>query len=223
MLRLPPATQCSFSGRRGVFACSVYPLLHSVQSVVWVCLQAPSTPCYTVSSQWCWCVCRLRLRHATQCPVSGVGVFAGSVYALIHSVQSVVVLVCLLAPSPPCYTVSSQWRWYVCWLRLRPDTQCPVSGRPGVFAGSVSALLHSVQSVALVCLLAPSTPCYTMSSQWRWYVCWLRLRPAIHCPVSGVCVFAGSVCALLHSVQSMVMMCLQAPSTPCYTTYSQWC
>ena len=135
-LRLRPGTQRTVSGRLGVFAGSVYALLHNVQSVVvLVCLQDPSTPCYTASSQWSyWCVCRIRLRPATQCPVSGrIGVFAGSVYVLLHSVQSVVVLVCLQDPSTPCYTVSSQWSsWFVCRIRLRPATQCPVSGRlPG--------------------------------------------------------------------------------------------
>ena len=163
----------------------------------------------------------LRRRPATQCPVSGVGVFAGSVYALLHIVQ-LLELMYLQAPSPPCYTVSSRWRWCVCWLSIRHVTHRPVSG-VGVFAGSVYALLHRVQSVALVCLLAQYTPCYTSSSQWCWCVCRLRLRPATHCPVSGVGVFAGSVCALLHSVQSVMLVCLQAPSTPCYTVSSLWC
>ena len=153
-----------------MFADSVYALLHNDHSVVvLVCLQDPSTPCYTVFSQWsCWCVCRLRLRPATQCPVSGrIGVFVGSVYTLLHSVQSVVVLVCFQDPSTPCYTVSSQWScWCVCRLRLRPATQRSVSGRLGVFAGSVYALLQNDHSVVvLVCLQAPSTPCYTASSQ----------------------------------------------------------
>ena len=169
-----------------------------------------------MSSQWCWCVCWLRLRPARQCPVSGVGVFAGSFSALLHIVK-LVVLVCLHAPSTPCYTVSSQWCWCVCGFRLRHATQCPVSG-VGVFACSVYALFHSVQSVVvLVCLQVPSTPCYIVSSQWCWCVCWLSLRPATQCPVGGVGVFAGSVYALLHSVQSVVLMCLHATSTPCYT------
>ena len=185
-------------------------MLHSVQSVVvLVCLQAPSTPCYTVYSEWSyWCVCRLRLRPATPCPVSGVDVFAGSVYTLLYIVHSVVVVVCLHAPSTPCYTVFIQRSsWCVCMLRLPPATQCPVSG-VGVFAGSFYALLHRVQSVVLVCLQAPSTPCYTVSCQCRWYVCWLRLRPATQCPVSGVGMFTGSVYALLYIVQSAVLVCL---------------
>ena len=167
-----------------MFVGSVYALLYGVQSVVvLVCLQDPSMPCYTASSQWSsWCVCRIRLRPATQRPVSGrLGVFAGSVYALLHRVQSVVILVCLQDPSTPCDTVSSQWSsWSVCRIRLPHATQCPVSGRIGVFAGSVYALLHSVQSVVvLVCFQDPSTPCYTVSSQWlSWYVCRLRIRSA---------------------------------------------
>ena len=131
--------------------------------------------------------------------------FAGSVYAMLHIVQ-LVVLVCLQAPSTPCYTVYSRWRWCVCWLSIRPATHRPVSG-VDVFAGSVYALLHSVQSVELVCLQVPYAPCYTMSSQWCWCVCRLRLRPATQCPVSGVGVFAGSVCALIHSVQSVMLVC----------------
>ena len=213
-----------------MFVGSVYALLYGVQSVVvLVCLQDPSTPSYTASSQWSsWCVCRIHLRPVTQRPVSGrLGVFAGSFYALLHSVQSVVVLVCLQGRSTPCYTVSSQWSsWCVCRIRLRPATQCPVSGRLGVFAGSVYALPHSVQSVVvLVWFQASSTPCYTMSSQWSsWCVCMLSLRPATQRPVSGrLGVFAGSVYALLHSVQSVVVLvCLQDPSTPCYTASSQW-
>ena len=221
MLRLCSATPCPLSGV-GVFAGSVYALLHSVQSaVVVVCLQAPSTPCYTVSSQWCWCVCRLHQRPATQCPVSGVGVFAGSVCALLHNFQSVV-LVCLQAPSTPCYTVSSQWSWCVCRLRMRPYTQCAVSD-VGMLAGSVYALLHGVQSVVLVCLQAPSMLCYPVSSQWCWCVCRLRMRPATQCPVSVVGVFAGSVYALLHIVKLVVLMCLHATSSPCYTVSIRWC
>ena len=175
----PPSTQCPVSGV-GVFTGSFSALLHSVQSVVLVSLQAPFLP-------------------STQCPVSGVGMFVGSFSALLHSVQSVV-LVCLLAPSPPCYTVSSQWCWCVCRLLLRPATQCAVSG-VGEFAGSVSAF-------------------YTVSSQWCWCVCRLLLRPATQCPVGGVGVFACSFSALLHSVQSEVLVCLQAPSPPCYTSSS---
>ena len=204
-----------------MFAGSVYALLHIVQLVVLMYLQAPSTPCYTVSSQWSWCVCRFRMRPATQCPVSGVGVFAGSVYALLHSVQSVE-LVCLQAPYAPLYTVCSQLCWYVSRLRLRPATRCPVCG-VGVFAGSIYALLPRVQSVVLVCLQAPYASCYSVSSQCCWCVCWLRLRSATHRQVSGVDVFACYVFALLHSVQSVVLMCLLAPSTPCYTVSGQWC
>ena len=128
--------------------------------------------------------------------------FAGSVCALLHNVQSVM-LVCLQAPSSTA-------------------TRCPVCG-VGVFAGSIYALLPRVQSVVLVCLQAPYASCYSVSSQCCWCVCWLRLRSATHRQVSGVDVFACYVFALLHSVQSVVLMCLLAPSTPCYTVSGQWC